>query len=258
MATIRFFDVSGLGIDMRFNDFFYGWEEISNNRTLRYSDGVYAITFSGNFTSSGAAVFGRIDSITETWHGATLYTATGLAKDAHPLWLMSSPENNPGALAYLTSGNDRVIGTRLADVLTGGAGHDQLNGAGGNDRLVGGTGWDRLIGGGGRDVLLGNAGADTFIFTAAIESQPGANRDRILDFNRAEADHVDLSAFDANENRAGVQDFAFIGAGAFSGAAGQLRFANGILAADTDGDRVAEFEVTVTGHAALVGTDFIF
>jgi hypothetical protein len=44
---------------------------------------------------------------------------------------------------------------------------------------------------------------------------------------------------------------------AFSGAAGQLRFAGGILAGDVNGDGIADFEVKVTGAASLVAGDFV-
>ena len=51
-------------------------------------------------------------------------------------------------------------GTRAADVIEGGAGHDWLVGRGGNDYLLGGSGDDTLEGGTGADVLEGGRGND--------------------------------------------------------------------------------------------------
>ena len=273
VATIRFHDHAGYGMDMRYNDFFYGWNTHFTRSVIRQSDGEFAITFRGAFTSNGVDVFGRIDSIAETRFGVTLYEATGLGKNAHTIWTAALAGNNAGAMAYLTSGHDTIVGTRYGDFLSGNAGNDVLHGRGGNDalsggagndrlsggagadRLSGGAGADRLAGDAGRDVLTGGSGSDTFIFRAKGDSSAGAARDRITDFSRAEGDRIDLSAFDANDRVAGVQDFAFVGARAFSGKAGELRLANGILAADTNGDRIADFEVAV--NAPLGAGDLI-
>jgi serralysin len=55
----------------------------------------------------------------------------------------------------------------------------------------------------------------------------------------AEGDWIDLSAIDANTAISGNQAFDFIGSDAFT-AAGQLRLSNGILYADTNGDKAAD------------------
>lgn len=53
------------------------------------------------------------------------------------------------------AGHDRLIGSGLANSLTGASGNDTLMGMGGNDRLNGGLGNDRLDGGAGtRDTLV--------------------------------------------------------------------------------------------------------
>jgi len=77
------------------------------------------------------------------------------------------------------SGDDRITGNQVDNVLNGGAGHDALYGQDGADRLIGGLGNDaaygdagddtvlsfsgenQLSGGDGADVLLGGFGADT-------------------------------------------------------------------------------------------------
>ena len=54
------------------------------------------------------------------------------------------------------SGNDRLTGNALANLLNGGAGNDRLLGGDGNDALVGGLGNDLLDGGAGGDRALFN------------------------------------------------------------------------------------------------------
>jgi serralysin len=44
----------------------------------------------------------------------------------------------------------------------------------------------------------------------------------------------------------GNQAFTFIGKSAFTGKAGQLTFANGVLSGDVNGDAIADFQVAVS------------
>ncbi len=72
------------------------------------------------------------------------------------------------ATAVLTILNDDVpglnlVGDRLNNVLTGGAGNDTLDGREGSDTLNGNGGDDTLIGGAGNDILNGGAGMDSMI-----------------------------------------------------------------------------------------------
>ena len=67
------------------------------------------------------------------------------------------------------------------------------------NRLEGMAGDDTIDGGEGNDMLTGGAGADTFVFFArdAGQASPGevnSGFDRILDFDRAEGDRIDLRA----------------------------------------------------------------
>jgi Ca2+-binding RTX toxin-like protein len=129
--------------------------------------------------------------------------------------------------------------------------------------LKGGSGNDWIVGGLGRDKLYGGSGADVFDFNSAQESRVGSQRDVIYDFQSGR-DLIDLRGIDANELRKGNQAFtwscadvafvtlgesdsAFLKAG-FTGKAGQLRYANGILMGDTDGDRKADFQIKIVGH----------
>ncbi|MEG4862098.1 hypothetical protein QUA97_01595, partial [Microcoleus sp. CZ3-B2] len=123
-----------------------------------------------------------------------------------------------------TEGDDKVLGTDLADTLNGlggnddingvagndslmgGAGNDNLNGSGGNDSLTGGDGNDilnggigndSLSGGVGNDNLTGGAGSDTFIFEAT------SGEDRIADFVVAD-DKIQLAGSLGFNNGAAV------------------------------------------------------
>jgi Ca2+-binding RTX toxin-like protein len=128
----------------------------------------------------------------------------------------------------------------------------------GHDVLLGGDGNDLLDGGGNCDLLTGGAGVDTFRFDSD-DSGLGPAADRISDFLPG-TDRIDLSAIDANSTVSGNQAFAFVGAAAFSGTAGQLRFSSdGIdtwLEADTNGDGVADLQIVLTGGLTLAATDF--
>lgn len=160
-------------------------------------------------------------------------------------------------------GNDQVFGTARRDVMVtgegddrgwGGGGNDDISGGGGNDWLYGEAGDDLLAGGLGTDELNGGLGADTFRFASISEAGLGASRDRIADF-RTGVDRIDLAAIDASTATVGDQAFAFLGAGAFSGAAAELRFANGMLSGDVNGDRLADFEIALLNGAQVQGID---
>jgi hypothetical protein len=59
---------------------------------------------------------------------------------------------------------------------------------------------------------------------------------------------------------AGDQAFSFIGAGAFTTTAGQVRYSGGVLQFNTDTDVAAEYEIVITGSsspASLTGADLL-
>ena len=58
-----------------------------------------------------------------------------------------------------SGGDDRIIGTALADSLLGGPGNDMIFGLGGEDTIRGGTGDDTLVGGQGGDQIFGGTTA---------------------------------------------------------------------------------------------------
>jgi Ca2+-binding RTX toxin-like protein len=139
-----------------------------------------------------------------------------------------------------------------------------VRGGRGDDTITGGYGADRIWGNLGADTLRGGLGADVFEYRAASESKATA-RDTILDF--ASGDKISLSAIDADGSAvAGNGKFTFIGGAAFSGTAGELRVgqdpnvAGGwFVEGDTDGDRIADFSLSVVAPNAypLGQSDFL-
>jgi Ca2+-binding RTX toxin-like protein len=161
-----------------------------------------------------------------------------------------------GSGAFNGTGNSLrnvLVGNNVANTLSGGGAKDTLNGSGGNDILVGGAAADRYTGG---------TGADRFQFKAKADSTVAVGgRDTILDFVRSQGDRVDLTALDANLRKAGNQAFDFIGAKAFGGDAGELRFSKGsgstLVRADINGDRKADFAFAFDDPLALIARDFL-
>lgn len=155
-------------------------------------------------------------------------------------------------------GHDRLEGAGGADRLTGGEGNDTLLGGAQDDVLIGGAGRDRMQGDAGRDLMIGDrgadrmtggAGADTFQFRTLAETGRGAARDVITDFRPGE-DRIDLSRL--------LRDGEFIAARAFTGTAGEVRYSDGILEGDIDGDGADDFQIGLTGRPAISADDILF
>lgn len=145
---------------------------------------------------------------------------------------------------------ENAIGGSGADRITGNAAANRLEGRSGDDTIAGGAGDDVLAGGAGRDLLTGGAGRDTFLLQAAADSAAGTSRDVIADFAQGE-DRIALTQ--AGGSR-------FVGAAAFSGAAGEVRYtaADGVTVVELDanGDRTADAQVELTGLIQLTVSDF--
>jgi Ca2+-binding RTX toxin-like protein len=122
-------------------------------------------------------------------------------------------------LDYRGSDGSRLTGNGLDNTITGRDfsrdyligldGNDRLQGRGGADILDGGAGDDVLVGGAGADEMTGGAGADIF----AVSDQFGVARiaaeaDGIHDFNRAQGDKIDITAFTTGIGAPGADPFA--------------------------------------------------
>ncbi|MFG1394010.1 M10 family metallopeptidase C-terminal domain-containing protein [Xanthobacter agilis] len=150
-----------------------------------------------------------------------------------------------GTSAFVGNGNG------LANTITGGSGNDRLSGGSGNDRISGGAGRDTLNGGTGVDVLTGGSGRDIFVYSSIAQSRSSAY-DRLTDFSTASGDRLNLSAIDADTTTSGVNDaFVYVGTSAFSGTAGELRYAQGKILGDVNGDGAADLMISV-------GTSFAY
>ncbi|MGC4096837.1 MAG: hypothetical protein QM706_06945 [Nitrospira sp.] len=174
------------------------------------------------------------------------------------------------------AGNDTLSGYNASAMLNGGAGDDDLHGEDGDFTLNGGDGNDvlsiidsgssTLIGGAGADILehIGHISLLTFDYNAVSESPAGAAEDTIIGFTGnppwGGADQIDLTTIDANTLVSGNQAFTYIGSAAFT-AAGQLRYAGGLLQGSTDADTATEFEIQLVGSPTLTvggaGTDIL-
>ncbi len=173
----------------------------------------------------------------------------------------------------LISAGLRIIGTNGANAIHTFGGDDVIAGLGGNDTLAGGSGQDRISGGTGDDTLIhgvvvgdqraadtfsGGTGRDTFVFAHLDDSSTAQNStDRITDFAPGQ-DQIDLRGqvlfF---EDTARPIAYHFIAGATFSGLQDELRFANGQLQGDVNGDKQADFALNLTGITTLTTADLL-
>ncbi len=128
--------------------------------------------------------------------------------------------------------------------------------------LIGNSGNNILTGRGGLDALEGGGGADTFRYLALSDSNAVTGVDRIVDFDFAQGDRVNVLAIDANAGLAGNQAFdTLIAADAAFTEAGQFRFSkmgNYFLAEfNVNGDPTAELAIRFQGIEPPEETWFI-
>ncbi len=182
---------------------------------------------------------------------------------------ISSFENANGSF-----GSDRLLGTAGANVLAGFDGNDILDGRAGNDTLRGNVGADIFIGGAGNDTMFaaddlavggpGPAARDTFRYNLITDSGiTAATWDTIFGFDKVGATHdvIDLSLIDANPLLAGNQAFKFLGAGAFTALAGEVRLTvvgtDTYVHVDTNATAADEMTIKLAGVTGLTAADFI-
>lgn len=98
-------------------------------------------------------------------------------------WVVGGKDND---VLYGEDGHDIVYGNLGDDTCDGGYGNDLIRGGQQNDVLYGGAGDDWLSGDRDSDTISGGTGADIF------HTFGDAGIDRVLDFNPAEGDRVQL------------------------------------------------------------------
>ncbi len=130
------------------------------------------------------------------------------------------------------AGNDRLVGREGNDLLDGDRGCDVLSGGGGTDWLSGGEGSDRLCGG---------KGADFFSWQA--KDVKSSWKDTITDFEGKKGDRLGITAILDGDNPFQNPGWNYIGNGAFTGAAAELRFQHGWLLGDVNGDGKADLNI---------------
>ncbi|TXN20174.1 putative Ig domain-containing protein, partial [Methylobacterium sp. WL9] len=211
---------------------------------------------SATFSASGQAVAGS--------YAVTVRAAAGGQTTADTFNLTvggAGPGPSTGVEIVGDDTANTITGGAGDDTLRGNGGNDTVNGAGGNDAITGDTGDDVLIGGPGADTVYGGSGADRFVFQSVADFAPAATPD-FIEFIAGDGDLIDLSAIDANTLIAGKQGFTFIGTGAFTGQAGQLRYQAGTLGgtqrvgADLNGDGQADLQFVV-GAPSLAAGNFL-
>ena len=167
-----------------------------------------------------------------------------------------SLETQPNVEELTYTGRGRFSGTgdALANTIRGGGKDDRLAGLAGDDVLDGGGGKDIVVGGSGRDELTGGSGADVFVFDAVSDTAVGRRCDVVI-FTHGDGDRINLSGIDADaDGNNGDRAFTWVDArnlsATFSKVEGQLRFAQGILMGDTDGNGKADFHIRIDGTLA--------
>ena len=233
------------------------WEDFGGDTFIDlYRDGADLVI---NTVNSDGLAF-QTATIIDQFAGAGTFIET--------LQTKASPGNPSVAFSFVTGmtgteGNNFIVGTSGGDIILGlggsdmmygglgndnidgGAGDEEIHGGAGNDTVNGGAGDDALVGGAGTDLLVGGLGNDVFDFDGLSELGLGATSDVISGWNAG--DQIDLTTIDWNTALAGDQAFTFVGAGAFTATAGQVRYSGGVLQFNTDTDTAAEYEILITG-----------
>lgn len=222
----------------------------AGNNTLNGGDGA-------DFMGGG----GGNDSYYVDNTGDVIVEANGAGVDNVSATISYSLTANVEGLSLGGSAAINGTGNDLSNTINGNSGANTLNGGAGDDTLNGSDGNDTLVGGAGKDFLNGGAGADIFVFANGdFAGTTASTADTISGFSHAAGDIINLTAVDAVIG-GGDDAFSFIGTGAFTGIAGQLRYAfsgaDTMLYGDLNGDAVADIAIQFTGSVALVGSDFI-
>ena len=223
--------------------------------------GVRGLTFTGTDGDDSYRLVDSSHDIHEAagggWDTVDAWVSHTLGTHVEQLQLHGTAETaNGNAVRNVLIGNDAenvLRGEGGGDSLYGRDGDDRLYGGSGDDEMDGGGGDDILMGGGGHDTMYGGSGADEFEFTQWDLGET----DTIAEFLATEGDLIDVARIDADTSTDGDQAFAFIGGDGFSNTPGELRFADGQLQGDVNGDGEAELLVAMPNNDTLYAGDFL-
>jgi len=127
----------------------------------------------------GNLIGGTLTSMNNLLDGVLQIEITGLSHSMVTFNNYLLANDVQGALGYLFSGNDSLIGSPGDDVanaysgndyVSGNEGNDVGRGGDGNDTLVGGMGNDTVVGGTGTDSLVGGVGDDTYVLEDSFDT----------------------------------------------------------------------------------------
>ena len=140
-------------------------------------------------------------------------------------------------------------------------GRNPIAGTNRNDTLHGTAENDVITGGKGVDKLYGADGSDVFAFATADSGKTNAQADIIFDFSTDESDRIDVSRWDADAKKAGIQHFTFIGDAKFSkDDTAELRIEQGksdtYIQGDSNGDGKVDWVIHLDGGVTLDRSDF--
>jgi Ca2+-binding RTX toxin-like protein len=240
---------------------------IENNGTIH---GKFGIVF-GSDAASGQSEIVNNGKIFGTIHvtGTQAFEVTnnGLMKAVNGYFSFTGDSDiDQGSRTLINNG--KIVGTihmgDTNDLYDGSQGKSagDIWGDDGDDQLIGGGGDDRLLGGRGADIMTGGAGADDFIYLqpAKFSIDQAIGHDLITDFSHKQHDVINLKDLNATATDQSHNKFDFIGTDTFSGKEGELRYyfkgGDTYVNGDTNGDKVADFEIKLSGEIALHGSDF--
>lgn len=200
------------------------------------------------------------------YHDFMVGPQTGVTETGNTIFDYTNPAYSAKAwAAYLASGiatNNLVVATSAGDDITGlASGSTTLYGAGTAEHLYGTANETVFVGGYGTQYMWGGSGTNIFKYLSIADSTANGGEDLIGNFHVAK-DVVDLSAIDSNLGAAGTQGFTFIGAAAFSGGGGQVRYvldkANDQtdVEADLVGDSEPDLVIRLSGLLNLTAANF--
>lgn len=173
--------------------------------------------------------------------------------------LIAGPQKN---VIRAGPGTTTVKAGSGADMIFGGSGACTVIGSTGGMTVIGGSGPMTIDAGTGQAVITAGTGVESFVFGPGhTGGMTLATADVINRFHANPANTIDLSAFDALLPAGSSGHLDFIGSAAFDGGAGELRYvatAAGVrLFGDLNGDKVADFTLTLPKLSTIAASDFI-